>query len=76
MSELEKIEQLEKQLKERKRKALAKEYEKIGRAFYKQSYAKSITTAYKMLEQVPPDKHSKPTLTADQFQQLQVINAH
>jgi len=33
MTELEKIEQLEKQLKARKRKALAKEYEKLGRIF-------------------------------------------
>ncbi|MEQ6219733.1 hypothetical protein ABMB44_14125 [Levilactobacillus brevis] len=40
MTELERIEALEKQLKTRKRKALAKEYERLGRKFYKQSHAK------------------------------------
>ncbi|MEQ6219801.1 hypothetical protein ABMB44_15100 [Levilactobacillus brevis] len=34
MTELERIAELEKRLKERKRKALAKEYEKLGREFY------------------------------------------
>jgi len=50
MTELEKIEQLEKQLKARKRKALAKEYEKLGRKFLKQSNAKNIEAANQMLD--------------------------
>ena len=49
MNELDKIEKLEKQLKARKRKALAKEYEKLGREFYKQSNAKSMPKAHKMI---------------------------
>ncbi|MBU7495219.1 MULTISPECIES: hypothetical protein [Lactobacillaceae] len=35
MTELERIAKLEKKLKVRKRKALAKKYEKLGRDFYK-----------------------------------------
>jgi len=50
MTELEKIEQLEKQLKARKRKALAKEYEKLGKRFLKQSNAKNIESANQILD--------------------------
>ncbi|POH12363.1 hypothetical protein BGL39_05950 [Fructilactobacillus sanfranciscensis] len=41
--------ELEKKLKVRK--ALAKEYEKLGREFYKQSHAKSISMAENMLNE-------------------------
>lgn len=53
MNELEKIEQLEKQLKARKREALKKGYEKLGRKFYKKTGAKNITTAENMLDHTP-----------------------
>jgi len=43
----------EKILKEKKKKALAKEYEKLGRKFYKKSNAKSFATANNMLEHIP-----------------------
>lgn len=49
MDELERIAELEKKLKARKRKALAKEYEKLGREFYKKLHAKSISMAEDML---------------------------
>lgn len=53
MNELERIAQQEKTLKEKKKKVLAKEYEKLGRKFYKKSKAKSFETATNMLEQIP-----------------------
>ena len=71
MTELERIEALEKQLKTRKRKALAKEYERLGRKFYKQSHAKNMTTAENMLEHIPMFQPKEPTLAAEQFKQLQ-----
>ena len=46
---LERIELLEKKLKAQKRKELAKEYEKLGRKFYKKTGAKSIDMAENML---------------------------
>ncbi len=49
MSELSKIEDLEKKLRVRKQKALAKEYQKLGRLFYKKSNAKSFEQANKIL---------------------------
>lgn len=73
MTELERIEALEKQLKTRKRKALAKEYERLGRKFYKQSHAKNMTTAENMLEHIPMFQNKESTLTTDQYQQLQDI---
>lgn len=73
MTELERIAELEKRLKERKRKALAKEYEKLGREFYKQSHAKSMSTAHKMLQHIPMFQNKESTLTTDQYQQLQDI---
>lgn len=73
MTELERIAKLEKQLKARKRKALAKEYEKLGRKFYKQSHAKNTTTAENMLDHVPMFQPKEPTLTSEQFHQLQAI---
>ncbi|MEN2662966.1 hypothetical protein [Lacticaseibacillus paracasei] len=73
MTELERIEALEKQLKTRKRKALAKEYERLGRKFYKQSHAKNMTTAENMLEHIPMFQPKEPTLTSEQFKQLQAI---
>ena len=73
MTELERIAKLEKQLKVRKRKALAKEYEKLGRKFYKQSHAQSMSTAEDMLEHIPMFQHKEPTLTSEQFKQLQAI---
>lgn len=53
MNELERIEQQEKALKEKKKKALAKEYEKLGRKFYKKSKVKSFESANNMLENIP-----------------------
>jgi len=53
MNELEKITEQEKKLKEKKKKALAKEYEKLGRTFYKQSKAKTFEGATNMLNHVP-----------------------
>lgn len=76
MNELEKIEQLEKQLKARKREALKKGYEKLGRKFYKKTGAKNITTAENMLDHTPvfeKRETASPTLTTEQFQQLQNI---
>jgi len=62
MTELERIAKLEKKLKVRKRKALAKEYEKLGRKFYKQSHAQSMSTAEDMLTHMPLSSHQVPTL--------------
>ena len=61
MDELERIAELEKKLKARKRKALAKEYEKLGREFYKKSHAKSISMAEDMLNDYAKEqtKHAK-----------------
>lgn len=76
MTELERIAKLEKKLKVRKRKALAKEYEKLGRKFYKKTGAKNITTAENMLDHTPvfeKRETASPTLTTEQFQQLQNI---
>lgn len=53
MNELERIEQQEKALKEKKKKALSKEYEKLGRKFYKKSKVKSFENAVNMLEDMP-----------------------
>lgn len=53
MTELERIKQQEKALKEKKKKALAKEYEKLGRKFYKKSKVKSFENAVNMLENIP-----------------------
>lgn len=50
MNDLEKIAEQEKKLKEKKKKALAKEYEKLGRKFYKKSKFKSFDDALKTLE--------------------------
>ena len=47
---LERIANLEKKLKAQKRKELAKEYEKLGRKFYKKTGTKSIDMANEMIE--------------------------
>lgn len=73
MTELERIAKLEKQLKARKRKALAKEYEKLGRKFYKQSHAQSMSAAENILAHIPLSSHQVSTLTTEQFTQLQTI---
>lgn len=70
---LERIEKLEKKLKARKRKILAKEYEKLGREFYKKSQAKSLSEAEKMLQHISVFQNKESDLTANQYQQLQAI---
>ncbi|TNK94909.1 hypothetical protein DKP74_07125 [Fructilactobacillus sanfranciscensis] len=64
MDELERLEQLEKKIKVRKRKALTKKYEKLGRNFYKKTGVKSMSTAEDMLTNMP-------LLTKEQFVNLQ-----
>lgn len=64
MDELERIKQLKKKLKERERKVLTKEYEKLGREFYKKSQAKSMSASHEMLTNMP-------LLTKEQFVNLQ-----
>lgn len=76
MTELERLEQLEKKLKVRKRKVLAKEYEKLGREFYKKSNAKSLSEAAEILTNMPLSSNQNQfstTLTEKQFSQLQAI---
>jgi len=75
---LERIELLEKKLKAQKRKELAKEYEKLGRKFYKKAQAKSIDMAENMLTTMPL-RSQTPTLTEEQLinlkaQEEQLIN--
>lgn len=41
-SELEKLDELQRKLNERKRKARTKEYQKLGREFYQKSQAKTF----------------------------------
>lgn len=75
MSELEKIEKLEKELKARKRKALAKEYEKLGKKFYKLSKAQNIDEANGILESTVSHKKEPKNnnLTDEQFEELKNI---
>lgn len=77
-SELEKLNELQKKLNERKRKARTKEYQKLGRAFYRKSQAKTFAGAHNMLEHVPMfNQESKNNhLTDDQMQQLTDIADH
>lgn len=75
---LERIAELEKKLKARKRKELAKEYEKLGRKFYKKAQAKSIDMADNMLTNMPLTSQT-PTLTEERLtnlkaQEEQLIN--
>lgn len=73
---LERIEKLEKKLKARKRKILAKEYEKLGREFYKKLQAKSLSEAAEILTNMPLSSNQNQvstTLTEKQFSQLQAI---
>lgn len=75
VSELEKLDELQRKLNERKRKARTKEYQKLGRAFYQKSQAKTFTGAHQMLEHVPMFQQSaqKAALTDAQMQQLTTI---
>jgi hypothetical protein len=67
---LERIELLEKKLKAQKRKELAKEYEKLGRKFYKKAQAKSIDMADNMLTNMPLTSQTS-TLTEERLTNLQ-----
>ena len=49
MKDLEKFDQIEKQLNAKKRENLKKAYEVLGRKFYQQSHAKNLSTAEEML---------------------------
>ena len=49
MKDLERLDQIEKQLNAKKRENLKKGYEILGREFYKKSNAKSLSEAEKML---------------------------
>lgn len=66
---LERIELLEKKLKAQKRKELAKEYEKLGRKFYKKAQAKSIDMADNMLTNMPLTSQTS-TLTEERLTNL------
>lgn len=72
MDELERIKQLKKKLKERERKVLTKEYEKLGREFYKKSQAKSMSTAHEMITNMP--LLTKKQLLNFQTQEKQFFN--
>ncbi|MBU7449266.1 MULTISPECIES: hypothetical protein [Lactiplantibacillus] len=77
-SELEKLDELQRKLNERKRKARTKEYQKLGRAFYQKSQAKTFAGAHQMLDHVPMFQQSaqKTNLTDAQMQQLIDIADH
>ena len=65
MNELERLDQIEKQVKAKKRETretLKKGYEILGRGFYKQSNAKSMPEAFDMLT-----KPQTPTVTEEQL---------
>jgi len=62
MNELEQIKLQEKALKEKKKKVIAKEYEKLGRSFYKKSHAKSFDSANNMLNHIPMFSKSEPSV--------------
>lgn len=72
---LERIAELEKKLKARKRKELAKEYEKLGRKFYKKSNAKSIDMAENMLTQTPTVTKKQLIILKAQEEQLTNLKA-
>lgn len=63
MNELEKIAEQEKKLKEKKKQAYKKQYEKIGRAFYKQSKSKSFDEANALAKSFSLVEKSEPTTT-------------
>lgn len=71
MNELEKIAEQEKRLKEKKKKALSKEYEKLGRAFYKQSKAKTFEGANNMLNHVPMFEKNEQSVGEQDLDDLQ-----
>jgi len=75
LNELDRIAQQEKILKEKKKKVLAKEYEKLGKKFYKKSKAKSFATANNMLEHIPMFEKSahaeKTSINEQNLAQLQ-----
>ena len=52
-SELEKLDELQRKLNERKRKARTKEYQKLSREFYQKSRAKTFAGAHQMLDHIP-----------------------
>ena len=74
-SELEKLAELQRKLNERKRKALTKEYQTLGREFYRKSQAKAFAGAHQLLDHVPMFNPSvkKDNLTDTQMQQLITI---
>lgn len=71
-SELAKLNEQQKKLNQKKRKARAKEYERLGRAFYQKAHAKSFTTAHNILEHVPMFDQGEKTvgLSTQQTQEL------
>lgn len=73
MNELEKIKQQEKRLKEKKRAALAREYEKIGRAFMKKSKVKTFESAHNILEHTPIFSSKVQNISDDDYQKLQAF---
>lgn len=61
-----------KKLKERKKQAQKKQYEKIGRAFYKQSKSKSLDEANALAKSFSLVEKSEPTTISEQdFEELQ-----
>ena len=78
VSELEKLNEQQKKLNQKKRQARTKEYQKLGRAFYRKSQAKTFAGAHNILEHVPmfnPDTKNDH-LTNAQMQQLTDIANH
>lgn len=73
MKDLERLDQIEKQLNAKKRENLKKGYEILGREFYKKAQAKSLSEAEKMLQHISVFQNKESDLTADQYQQLQAI---
>lgn len=78
VSELEKLNEQQKKLNQKKRQARIKEYQKLGREFYHKSQAKTFTGAHNILEHVPMFNQDakKDHLTNEQMQQLVNIADH
>lgn len=77
-TELEKLNEQQRKLNQKKRQARTKEYQKLGRAFYRKSQAKTFAGAHNMLEHIPMFQQAAPkdNLTAEQRQQLTHIADH
>ena len=77
-SELEKLNEQQKKLNQKKRQARTKEYQKLGRAFYRKSQAKTFAGAHNMLEHIPMFNQTteNDNLTDAQMQQLTDIADH